>query len=342
MNCIMAMLAVCACVQTAEEDSPLSLAAAVIDHQDASIQAFDAEYVVDIRARSSVVVDAGKMIRQVQKFREQRKGDRFRSDREITINVADRKPPERFLQSFDGAQFFGYDELNKSGGIFSEGQEPTCLAQTLYLSQCGLAEMFRRHAQGASTQWIDFQGHRLLAVEWDEADGASRRTLYLDPGAAYQPRRYTLETEYPDGYYPDGRQRGKLSGEIKKFFQYGEFFLPEVVEIVHDEVDAQGQTVRTMTKVTRVRWIDINPALNNKVFAIDFPKGTRVKDKDRGVWYVVGQPGSETPIDDRQPVVAPPAFAGPAHDLWSDWRVWTAFSAVCLGLLIWARRKGLA
>lgn len=342
MRALASLLVALLSFESSSGDESLVAARAVIDHQETKIETFDAEYEIDILARSSLAADTGKSVRQFQRFREQRQGAKFRSNREITINIAESTQPDKMLQTYDGEKFYGYDEANLAGGIFSEGTEPTCLTQTLYLSTIGLGEMLRRNADVAETQWMETAGGRLLSVSWEEAEGATRRTLLLDPKAAYQPQRYTLENEYPVGYYPDGRKRGTLTGVVKEFHRHEDVYLPSVVELTHDEVDAQDRTMRTLTKLVRVKWRALNLELDESLFSLEFPKGTTVIDKDRQVKYIVGKPGSEEPLQSAKPVEAVAATAGPAYEVYADWRFWAAMSALFLGLLYCAKRKGYA
>jgi hypothetical protein len=324
----------------AEADATLQVARAVIEHQEESIRSWIVDYSCDLRADSSRA--RAKPIHQIQECREARRGLLFRLDSQVTLNALDSSDVDRNRRTFDGEAYRTYDRVNKTGTFTTRGTQPNSFTDNAYLSTRTLGAMLREHADDTEAKWVQFEGRRLLSVSWDENDGYSRRTYDLDPDAAYQPRRFTLEEQYPDGAYPDGRESGIFVGEVKEFLRRGDFVIPSVVVITHDETYPQDRTVRSLIKEVRIASIEINPEIDESEFTIEFPDGTSVYDADRKVKFVVGQPGSERRVNPRPAEELAPRRAGPAYELWADWRVWLAFAALCLALLIWVKKRRLA
>lgn len=340
MNFVVLFLCVLLSAPADDAAEGFATARVVIEQQEASVRSFDVEYSIAIELRDLGAAATIKPMLQQQSFHEQRRGDRYRRHFDLVVNAHASKEVQHDLQAFDGGIYQWFAESEKAGGFSSKGAEPTCVTQTIYFSSGGLDDLLSQHREDAETQWEMIAGEKLLVVRWEENDGLTRRAYYLNPTAAFQPRRYTLESEYPEGSFPDGRKGSKYVGEVLEYLRQDAVVWPKVVRLVRVEVDAHGREFRTFDKLTRIESLRINPELDDAVFKIDFPHGTTVTDKDRGVVFIAGKRGSEQPLSGATMPAMPAVTAdGLAYELWADWRVWVAASGICAGLLFWLKGK---
>lgn len=244
------------------------------------------------------------------------------------------------IDAYNGEMHFQHSPTEKLGSERANRPFPVSYPDFVYLSADGLSPVLKEHAERirVDTQFVD--GEELLSLSWSPGENTTMNVL-LNPAVSYQPRRITRQVTYTEpGPTPSRTKRsGVLEARITNYLQKGEYYFPSDVMTNFDVTFEDGHVERISELKLQLLEVEPNAKIPPEMFEIEFPEGTTVTNRDKGVTYVVGKSFSSRPIDSAEE----PAGAAPARWLGLTPFYWAVLGALLIGgALVIRWRRSLA
>jgi hypothetical protein len=216
--------------------------------------------------------------------------------------------------------------------------EPYGYYNAVYGWKHSLAEELRSHAADAKVQWVVTPDGPVLEVAWQVPRFLMEARVQLDERHNWQPREIELRQSSPDNTFLDRRNGEVYRREFVEFKKLGEVVLPSEVRYTDDALFPDGPAVRMGQSVLLVKSLEINLAVPDGRFTVEFPSGARVHDDD-GLSYTAGPRG----IPERAWRALVWSLPNAIQDgsIWTKWQAWLAMLAavaIAAGCWHWRRR----
>jgi outer membrane lipoprotein-sorting protein len=326
---------------SSDADVDFEAALVALEYQAEAIESWSMEFTKHVKFRKG---PSEPFQHQVMRNIEHRLGDRFRVEQE-ELNAPN--PDARWFEkrAFNGERQTSYEPPQKHGSVTSTEIKPSLFGRIMYvdLEPHGgprFPGVLRKWKPVRKPTWIEKNGRRLLSLKLYSQELLCEYDILLDPSHSWQPAEYSaIRFDQPGGTI-ETSDWSESRYTYVEYHQEGDICVPTKRVSTVDRVSRGGMRFRAWEVTVTVDSIVLNPDLSKETFEVDFPAGTQVYDKDRGLSYTVGEPESENPVRAMLPTdpvsVARSPVAG-TPPWWSDFRVWIALGAVFVAAALWWR-----
>lgn len=318
--------------QSGDPEADLEIALAALEKQAELTQSWTIEFIKTVTYRDH---PNDPFKRQTMRHTERKLGNKFR----ITDDELDAAKPEHRWnehRTFDGQRQMTLDPVHNSGSINSSDFRPSQFGRMMYGDLQPLPGVLKEWERLCGPEWVMRDGRRLLSLKLYNPKTFHEYDVFLDPVHNWQPAEVTSLCFNQRGGTKETSDWLESQVVYRSYHQDGEICLPTKQASTADHVQRNGGRYRSVEGAVEVTSIQINSDLSDETFAIEFPTGTKVFDKERRVTYITGQRGSEKrvpkPTVSTDGTVPLNTSVGP---WWSDARLWVTLCAVFIAGAIW-------